>query len=165
MAGLRYVHVDGSDPASAIIVPETSLLIILVSIHFPGTPVNTSLNDLKNQLKFIGIQDVSAMFDLFGRSTCKHTRDQAAMRGDRAFVPSVGHFTFLMRSIMMRHSQNQTYRGTSTTLMSLPPKVSRHYYCCCIIPTEGTRAKLLTCVSSLFHSPDRENYHGEILRW
>jgi hypothetical protein len=69
------------------------------------------------------------MFDLFGRSTCKHTRNQAAMRGDRAFVPSVGHFTFLMRSIMMRHSQNQKYRGTSTTLMSLPPKVSRHCYC------------------------------------
>jgi hypothetical protein len=94
--------------------------------------VNTSLNDLKNQLKFIGIQDVSAMFELFGRSTCKHTRDQAAMRGDRAFTPSVGpsvgHFTFSMRSIMMRHSQNQKYRGTSTTLMSLPPKVSRHCY-------------------------------------
>jgi hypothetical protein len=29
----------------------------------------------------------------------------------------------LMRTVMIRHSQNQQYRGTSTTLMSLPPKV------------------------------------------
>jgi SNF2 family DNA or RNA helicase len=26
---------------------------------------------------------------------------------------------------MMRHKQNQTYRGTDTTLMSLPPKIER----------------------------------------
>ena len=77
----------------------------LLTVHFPltlskysfaGTPVNTSLMDLKNQLKFIGIQDVSTMFDLFGRSTCRHTHDQAALRGERTYIPSVGHFTFLM---------------------------------------------------------------------
>ena len=30
-----------------------------------------------------------------------------------------------MRFLMCRHSQRQTYRGTSTTLMSLPPKTER----------------------------------------
>jgi hypothetical protein len=31
---------------------------------------------------------------------------------------------YFLRPIMMRHSQEQKYRGTSTTLMSLPPKVN-----------------------------------------
>jgi len=32
---------------------------------------------------------------------------------------------FLLRSVMMRHTQKQQYRGTTTTLMSLPPKTER----------------------------------------
>jgi hypothetical protein len=34
VVGLRYVHVDGLDPGSAINGPETLLLIIMVSISF-----------------------------------------------------------------------------------------------------------------------------------
>ena len=33
---------------------------------------------------------------------------------------------FLLGSVMIRHSQKQKYRGTDTTLMSLPTKVSEH---------------------------------------
>lgn len=91
-----------------------------------GTPVNTSLNDLRNQLKFIGLEDVDEMFSIFSSSVFAHTDDRSrrnedpyARRDNRDF----GHFMFLMRCIMIRHSQNQTYRGTTTTLMSLPPKV------------------------------------------
>lgn len=38
-----------------------------------------------------------------------------------------GHFMFLLRSLVMRHSQGQTYRGTTPpmTLMSLPEKTER----------------------------------------
>ena len=32
---------------------------------------------------------------------------------------------FFLRPIMIRHAQGQTYRGTTTTLMSLPPKTER----------------------------------------
>jgi hypothetical protein len=32
---------------------------------------------------------------------------------------------FLMRAVMIRHAQKQQYHGTSTTLMSLPQKVTR----------------------------------------
>jgi SNF2 family DNA or RNA helicase len=40
-------------------------------------------------------------------------------------IPGRGAFNFLMRNIMIRHSQAQKYTGTSTTLMSLPPKVRK----------------------------------------
>jgi hypothetical protein len=30
---------------------------------------------------------------------------------------------YLLRPLIIRHSQNQMYKGTKTTLMSLPPKV------------------------------------------
>jgi hypothetical protein len=73
--------------------------------------MNTAVVDLKNQLKFLGIEDVEAMF--------------------QKFCPKKGHGTdnhpeqlvFFLSTIMIRHSQNQKYRGTSTTLMSLPGKV------------------------------------------
>jgi hypothetical protein len=35
-----------------------------------------------------------------------------------------GHFVFFLRNVMIRHTHKQKYRGTDTTLMSLPPKVS-----------------------------------------
>jgi hypothetical protein len=94
--------------------------------HLSGTPVNTSFKDLKNQLKFIGIENVDEMFQVFTGTAFRHTKDQCVSRkdGDYHWDDRVfGHFMFLLRCIMIRHTQTQKYRGTATTLMSLPPKV------------------------------------------
>ena len=133
--------------------------------------MNTSLLDLQNQFKFLGIEDTAQMIGVYRESTFRHVGDSNASnnngRGRRnahryisfksISLPPVGHFAFLMRSVMMRHSQKQEYAGTSTTLMSLPPKVS-----------------LLGLVSRKFVAPtflnsfstfliDRECCHGGIL--
>lgn len=87
---------------------------ISTKAFFPaGTPVNTSFKDLKNQLKFLGIENVDAMFNIFLKMSRKGGVDFDA-----------GKLLFFLRSIMIRHTQKQTYRGTATTLMSLPAKVS-----------------------------------------
>jgi hypothetical protein len=104
-----------------------------------GTPIQTSLTDLKNQLEFLGIENVNDMFRLF-RNTLIHTNDRAAQQGKRHryFFDYdefsgingnivLGHFLFFLRTIFLRHSQQQRYRNTPSrlTLMDLPPKV-RH---------------------------------------
>jgi hypothetical protein len=91
--------------------------------------------DLQNQLQFLGIQDVSHMFSVFRQTVFLQVRDPKCAGGRKqAHRPArtpywIGHFCFLMRSVMMRHSQDQKYRGTQTSLMSLPPKVSIVYRC------------------------------------
>ena len=110
----------------------------------PGTPIQTSLTDLKNQLKFLGIDNINEMFLMF-RNTLEHTNDRAAQQGKkwrrgRHFSnymrePELGnlgklrfgHFMFFLRSVFLRHSQQQRYRSSvpKVTLMSLPPKVSK----------------------------------------
>ena len=45
----------------------------------------------------------------------------------------------------MRHSQNQKYRGTSTTLMSLPPKVSIPAPLCSIVPSSNSNMPKFFC--------------------
>jgi hypothetical protein len=100
--------------------------IFLLDFSMSGTPVNTTLMDLKNQLSFLGIQDHSDLMEYFKGSFFRHVNDSSVgKKNDDIPVPGLGLFTFFMRSIMMRHSQNQTYTGTNTTLMSLPPKVSK----------------------------------------
>jgi hypothetical protein len=69
--------------------------------------MNTKINDLKNQLKFIGIEHVDSMFEILQN---KYDYDIDALM-------------YLLRPLIIRHSQNQMYKGTKTTLMSLPPKV------------------------------------------
>jgi hypothetical protein len=96
--------------------------------------VNTSLMDLDQQLEFLGIEKAGSLLRKLKKSTFRHIGDQHANYGnggrrnrrgsDFAEMPRLGNFTFLMRAVMMRHSQKQTYRDTSTTLMSLPPKVN-----------------------------------------
>jgi hypothetical protein len=66
---------------------------------------------VKGQLQFVGIEHIDEIFE----RVCNKNTTQ------------FGPFTFLMRAVMIRHSQKQQYRGTSTTLMSLPPKV-KHLY-------------------------------------
>lgn len=85
-----------------------------------GTPINTNISDLKNQLKFLGIEHVDDFFRVF---------NPPKSRGRRFYLSgqteSKGAMLFFLRSIMMRHTQNQKYRGTETTLMSLPSKSER----------------------------------------
>jgi glycine cleavage system pyridoxal-binding protein P len=78
--------------------------------------VNTSFKDLKNQLKFLGVENVDAMFSVF-------LKQQSRNRGGEEF--DAGKLLFFLRNLMIRHTQKQTYRGTTTTLMSLPAKVSQ----------------------------------------
>ena len=89
-----------------------------------GTPINTTVMDLKNQLLFLGIENASAMMEVFKASLFRHINDPSKTKGTlKLYLPGLGMFSFLARSIMMRHSQAQKYTGTNTTLMSLPPKV------------------------------------------
>lgn len=95
-------------------------------LYISGTPVCTSLNDLKNQLKFIGIENVEGLFKGFAR-LMEHTSDRAGGRGRRGKASGrvIGHFLFFIRAVLIRHAQQQKYRGTDTTLMQLPPKTHR----------------------------------------
>jgi hypothetical protein len=94
-----------------------------------GTPISTSINDLSNQLKFLGIQDSGAMMKQFKEHVCNNGNGGGRGRGRSRYLytgerPRIGPFTFLLRAIMMRHTQNMTYAGSeNTTLMSLPPMV------------------------------------------
>lgn len=95
-----------------------------------GTPVSSSFNDLKNQLKFIGIENIEEIFKEFGSTALRHCNDPYSRKGRNHVHPidegrKIGHFMFFLRSLVMRHTQKQTYRNTTTTLMSLPPKVKR----------------------------------------
>ena len=91
-----------------------------------GTPINTTVNDLKNQMKFLGIQHSSAIMELFRGSFFRDIGDPSTRKSmTKLEIPGRGAFNFLMRNIMIRHSQAQKYTGTNTTLMSLPPKVSK----------------------------------------
>jgi hypothetical protein len=95
-------------------------ILTAVRFSFPcisfqkGTPMNTNAFDMKNQLAFLGMQDAYPILSVqdLGRNS-----SQARIPGNVHRQSSL----FLMRPIMMRQ---QTYRGTTTTLMSLPPKVS-----------------------------------------
>lgn len=114
-----------------------------------GTPVNTSFKDLKNQLKFIGLENVDEMFNGFGDTAMKHVNDpnrpksrgRPFCRDDRVF----GHFVFMLRSIIVRHTHKQTYRGTTTTLMSLPPKVRENFCTYSSVPVHSFLNQRFSC--------------------
>jgi hypothetical protein len=103
--------------------PFFSPCLSFPSLHSTGTPINTSINDLSNQLKFLGIQDFSLMMNQFKQNVC-NTGSKSRWRyvHDRP-TPAIGVFSFLMRSVMMRHTQSMKYANTATTLMSLPALV------------------------------------------
>jgi SNF2-related domain len=103
-----------------------------------GTPVSSTFNDLRNQLKFLGIENFGEMMDEFKKTAFVHVGDSSVGRhGSRS--DAFGNFLFFLRNIFLRHTQNQTYRSTTTTLMSLPPKTER-------------------IVEIDFHSQEREHY-------
>ena len=89
-----------------------------------GTPISTSIRDLLGQLKYIGLDNASEYFNVFGYTVMDHTNDRTQTQRKWFDRRKVGHFTFFMRNVMMRHSMNQKYKNTDTKLMSLPPKVS-----------------------------------------
>jgi hypothetical protein len=102
---------------------------------FTGTPVNTTLLDLENQFRFLGIEDVSQLMRDVRESTCIQIQDKGAKASNKrgrsnyssyagASRAPIGRFTFLTRELLMRHAHEQKYTGTTTTLMSLPPKVN-----------------------------------------
>jgi SNF2 family DNA or RNA helicase len=79
------------------------------------------LKDLTNQFRFLGIREPENIVSNFQEAVGTKINDKSFSgrrrhRGDTC----IGKFTFMMRSLMMRHSQQMKYVGTSTTLMSLP---------------------------------------------
>lgn len=85
-----------------------------------GTPVNTDVKDLINQLRFVGIERVN---EIFGPS-CNSNRKRGSY-GDLSLPTDKMRLISFLRSVMIRHTQKQRYRGTQTTLMSLPAKLER----------------------------------------
>lgn len=83
--------------------------------------MSMSVKDLQNPLEFLGLNHVGATVSTLIDATASALNRKPA---DAQREPNLGVFTFLMRPIMMRHSQRMRYAGTNTTLMSLPPKVS-----------------------------------------
>ena len=93
---------------------RTLTVSLSIAPQWTGTPVNTCIADLRSQLSFLGLDDVAS--HIYQRQR----KDWSWKDGDYVRYQQ---YMFLLRPILMRHSQQQTYRGTRTTLMSLPPKV------------------------------------------
>jgi len=78
--------------------------------------MTTKVLDLQNQLKFLGIEHLEETFNaIFQRCG-----------GVVVHSDAMDRLMYFLRPIIMRHSQDQKYRRTLTTLMSLPPKTERH---------------------------------------
>jgi len=86
-----------------------------------GTPMNTSINDLNGQLKFIGLKSVSGMFQAFKTDMPSHFTGSSKRKQDENTCKAA-RFLFVMRNILIRHSIKQQGRLSKTDLMSLPPK-------------------------------------------
>ena len=125
MASVRYVQACSLGVCDSLIYVVAHLQIM---VYYAGTPMSTSVSDLKQQLKFIGLGSVDEMFQSHFNWLMDHTTENN-MNGGIAIGDGhmLGHFMFLMRNVMIRHTQTQTYRGTTppTTLMNLPPKTER----------------------------------------
>ena len=97
-----------------------------------GTPMNTSLKDLKGQFSFLGIEDKTSLFSRFSKDmpTCsKVTAAELQRNGyrysnSRKQIDSPGGVLFTLRNIMMRHSIQMKSLKEQKSIMSLPPKVS-----------------------------------------
>lgn len=94
----------------------------LVSNHkwiVTGTPFSTSVLDLKNMLKVIGIEHVDRLFSAMVAGSSNR-------RGlFRSAFYDVNSIMYLLRPILLRHSQQMKYRNSDITLMQLPKKTER----------------------------------------
>ena len=112
------------------------------------------------------------MFSKF-EELLRHTNDKGAKvpksgrkalgtmdRNQRVF----GHFMFLMRSLMMRHSQGQVYRGTTPkkTLMSLPKKTERVVEVKWGTEEEIREYKALERKGRAYYASFRERHYSEL---
>jgi SNF2 family DNA or RNA helicase len=79
-----------------------------------GTPITTEVKDLKNLMKFVGLEESDKMFSVI---------DHVGLTAGYKLL------FYLMRPLLIRHSQAQTYKETGTTLMSLPPMSERVLEC------------------------------------
>lgn len=103
-------------------------LIVLLSL---GTPISTGLLDLENQLKFLGIEHLGCIMGRIKRTTALHVNDKTICKQhsySEMGTERCGGFAFLLRALLMRHSHEQRYHGTNTTLMSLPAKVGTCHF-------------------------------------
>jgi SNF2 family DNA or RNA helicase len=90
-----------------------------------GTPMSTDPKEMKNLFKFLGIEESTKMFSLCtGNPPSRRRRfSSGGDYGNTSVEFSL--LMFLLRPILLRYSHNQKYRGTGTTLMSLPPMKKR----------------------------------------
>ena len=84
-----------------------------------GTPFATSVNDLKNLLKVIGIEHVDRLFKAMISTS-------SSRRGWRPAFYDIDSFMYFLRPILLRHSQKMEYRDSKATLMQLPEKTERN---------------------------------------
>eukprot|EP00429_Kryptoperidinium_foliaceum_P043107 CAMPEP_0176102834 /NCGR_PEP_ID=MMETSP0120_2-20121206/51588_1 /TAXON_ID=160619 /ORGANISM="Kryptoperidinium foliaceum, Strain CCMP 1326" /LENGTH=1287 /DNA_ID=CAMNT_0017436909 /DNA_START=94 /DNA_END=3957 /DNA_ORIENTATION=- len=102
---------------------RSKAVLSLVADHkwlVSGTPLNTSIKDLSTQFKFLGIDHADEIV-----RTGNFTDIPKRQRGHLSETERSECLQFLLGGMMMRHSQKQKYRGTETTLMSLPNKTER----------------------------------------
>jgi len=93
-----------------------------------GTPINTSVRDLKNQLKFIGIQHVEKKFRRFEPLWTSHTQEYSSYYGRNCTAcrhSPFGSFLFLMRGLIIRHSISMKHTSDGSDLVPLPKKTER----------------------------------------
>lgn len=81
------------------------------------------VKDLENLLRFLAIQDYDALMKIFKGAQIGGSKPTLFGDEPPLFVPGFGMFIFFMRSIMIRHSQEQKYTGTDKTLISLLPSL------------------------------------------
>jgi SNF2 family DNA or RNA helicase len=129
------IIVDESHTMKTTGTKQSQAVLNLVADHkwaVTGTPVNTSLSDISNQLRLIGIENVAEYFELFRETVFKIVKDSSFSTGNRRRRRSYdcrtnyelfGPFVFFMRTLMIRHSKKMKYLGTDTELMALPEKV------------------------------------------
>lgn len=117
---------------------QTNTVTNIVADHkwcVTGTPISTSVQDLVGQLKYVGLEDANNYFSKTFKSTImNHVNDRQMSKPTRRRRGSddddygghdrrlLGHFSFFMRNVLMRHSMDQTYKNTVTKLMTLPSK-------------------------------------------
>jgi SNF2 family DNA or RNA helicase len=113
--------------------------------------------DLKNQLKFIGIESIESMFANF----CSDHSNLRNRRRDTGNISSPGKLLFFLRNVMMRHAQKQSYRGTKTTLMSLPAKTERSIVIS-LPPAERKEYNSLDSAAKTFYTEFKSSHLQEL---
>lgn len=91
-----------------------------------GTPINTSVRDLKNQLKFIGIEHVEKTFRRFEPLWTSHIEGNGSCwrNSSSCYKSPFGSFLFFMRGLIIRHSIKMKRCHDSRSLVPLPEKVT-----------------------------------------